>query len=154
MAPLNTRSGWVIPLMVILGARAIRTVRERQPTLEAAKAVPPACVKLCARVLPHGRQSPASGRPAGAGPPRRARTPGPDRLRHTGNQPAADMGVSTKNLMGRMGHDNERAALRYQHRSAKGDRIIADGLDALVREERDQDDKDDGEAAGTLVQVA
>ncbi|TMR32934.1 hypothetical protein [Actinomadura geliboluensis] len=64
------------------------------------------------------------------------------------------MGVSTKNLMGRMGHDNERAALRYQHRSAKGDRIITDGLDALVREERDQDDKDDGEAAGTLVQVA
>lgn len=53
------------------------------------------------------------------------------RLRHTGNQLAADMGVSTKNLMGRMGHDNERAALRYQHRSAKGDRIIADGLDAL-----------------------
>lgn len=64
------------------------------------------------------------------------------------------MGVSTKNLMARMGHAYERAALRYQHRSAKGDRIIADGLDALVREERDQDDKDDGEAAGTLVQVA
>ncbi|XVQ10718.1 hypothetical protein ACQP1W_50870 [Spirillospora sp. CA-255316] len=51
----------------------------------------------------------------------------------TGNQLAADMGVSTKNLMARMGHDNERAALRYQHRSAKGDRAIADGLDALVQ---------------------
>ncbi|MFD8558342.1 hypothetical protein ACFV1N_13770 [Streptosporangium canum] len=38
-----------------------------------------------------------------------------------------------------MGHDNEWAALRYQHRSAKGDRFIADGLDALVRAERDQD---------------
>lgn len=64
------------------------------------------------------------------------------------------MGVSTKNLMARMGHDNEWAALRYQHRSAKGDRIIADGPDALVREERDQDDEDDGGAAGTLVPVA
>ncbi|WP_433475861.1 hypothetical protein ACQPZP_01795 [Spirillospora sp. CA-142024] len=39
--------------------------------------------------------------------------------RHTGNQLAADMGVSTKNLMARMRHDNERAALRYQHKSAK-----------------------------------
>ncbi|MFC6880393.1 MULTISPECIES: tyrosine-type recombinase/integrase [Actinomadura] len=75
-------------------------------------------------------------------------------LRHTGNQLAADMGVSTKNLMARMGHDNERAALRYQHRSAKGDRVIADGLDALVRAERDQDDDEDGGAAGALVPVA
>jgi len=75
-------------------------------------------------------------------------------LRHTGNQLAADMGVSTKNLMARMGHDNERAALRYQHQSAKGDRIIADGLDALVRAERDQEDDGDGGASGTLVPVA
>ncbi|MEO3825914.1 site-specific integrase [Actinomadura sp. B10D3] len=75
-------------------------------------------------------------------------------LRHTGNQLAADMGVSTKNLMARMGHDNERAALRYQHRSAKGDRIIADGLDALVRAERDQDEGEDDGAGGTLVPVA
>ncbi|MFC5754723.1 tyrosine-type recombinase/integrase [Actinomadura rugatobispora] len=72
-------------------------------------------------------------------------------LRHTGNTLAADMGVSLKNLMARMGHDNERAALRYQHRSAKGDRAIADGLDALVQAERGQDD--DG-AAGALVPVA
>jgi hypothetical protein len=43
------------------------------------------------------------------------------------------MDVPTKNLMARTGHDKERAAPRYQHRSAKGDRIIADGLDALVR---------------------
>ncbi|MFF0520502.1 hypothetical protein ACFYTC_17455 [Actinomadura nitritigenes] len=54
-------------------------------------------------------------------------------LRHTGNHLAADMDVPTKNLMARRGHDKERAAPRYQHRSAKGDRIIADGLDALVR---------------------
>ncbi|MEV5570697.1 site-specific integrase [Spirillospora sp. NPDC052269] len=75
-------------------------------------------------------------------------------LRHTGNQLAADMGVSTKNLMARMGHDNERAALRYQHKSAKGDRAIADGLDALVQAEQGRDDDDDDGAAGVLVPVA
>ncbi|TDB90766.1 site-specific integrase [Actinomadura sp. KC216] len=72
-------------------------------------------------------------------------------LRHTGNQLAADMGVSTKNLMARMGHDNERAALRYQRKSAKGDRAIADGLDALVQAERGEDN---GGAAGARVPVA
>ncbi len=75
-------------------------------------------------------------------------------LRHTGNTLAADIGISTKNLMARMGHDNKRAALRYQHRSSKGDRLIADGLDALVRAEQGQDDEDDGGAAGKLMPVA
>jgi integrase len=74
-------------------------------------------------------------------------------LRHTGNTLAADMGVSLRNLMARMGHDNERAALRYQHRSAKGDRVIADGFDALVQAEQDRDDND-GDEAGGLVPVA
>ncbi|MFI0357448.1 tyrosine-type recombinase/integrase [Actinomadura sp. 9N407] len=76
-------------------------------------------------------------------------------LRHTGNTLAADMGVSLRNLMARMGHDNERAALRYQHQSSNADRTIANGLDALVRAERqdDQDEGDDG-AAGVLVPVA
>ncbi|MBB4772022.1 hypothetical protein F4557_000440 [Actinomadura catellatispora] len=32
--------------------------------------------------------------------------------------------------------------------------MIADGLDALVREERDQDDEGDDGAAGALVPVA
>jgi hypothetical protein len=64
------------------------------------------------------------------------------------------MGVSTKNLMARTGHDNKWAALHYQHRSANGDHIIADGLDALVRAERDQDDDEDRGAAGALVPVA
>ncbi|WP_433465923.1 tyrosine-type recombinase/integrase [Spirillospora sp. CA-128828] len=76
-------------------------------------------------------------------------------LRHTGNTLAADMGVSLRNLMARMGHDNERAALRYQHRSNNADRAIADGFDALMEAERkqDEDEGDDG-AAGTLVPVA
>ena len=73
-------------------------------------------------------------------------------LRHTGNTLAADMGVSLRNLMARMGHDNERAALIYQHKSATADRKIADGLDALLRASRDQgqagEDGGDG-AAGS-----
>jgi integrase len=72
-------------------------------------------------------------------------------LRHTGNTLAADMGISTKNLMARMGHDNERAALRYQHKSSKADRVIADGLDALVQAEHGHDE-DDG-PAGKLAPV-
>ena len=57
-------------------------------------------------------------------------------LRHTGNTLAADMGVSLRNLMARMGHDNERAALIYQHKSSPADRQIADGLDATQRKPR------------------
>jgi chemotaxis response regulator CheB len=48
------------------------------------------------------------------------------------------MGVSLRNLMARMGHDNEQAALIYQHKSSTADRQIADGLDALLRASRDQ----------------
>jgi integrase len=79
-------------------------------------------------------------------------------LRHTGNTLAADMGVSTKSLMARMGHDNERAALIYQHASDKADRKIADGLNLLLESERgmvdEQDSDDDDGAAGALVPVA
>jgi hypothetical protein len=42
--------------------------------------------------------------------------------------------------MARMGHDNERAALIYQHKSSTADRQIADGLDTLLRASRDQRD--------------
>ena len=41
-------------------------------------------------------------------------------LRHTGNTFAADTGVSLRNLMARMGHDSERAALIYQHQVQRG----------------------------------
>ncbi|MFD0856550.1 tyrosine-type recombinase/integrase, partial [Actinomadura adrarensis] len=74
-------------------------------------------------------------------------------LRHTGNTLAADSGVSLRNLMARMGHDNERAALIYQHRSSTADRMIADNLDALVRAQQQDDDEDDDGAAGVLVPV-
>jgi hypothetical protein len=72
-------------------------------------------------------------------------------LRHTGNTLAADLRVSTRNLMARVGHDNERAALRYQHQSSKADRAIADGLEALLQAERATDDEDGDEGAGGVL---
>jgi integrase len=36
-------------------------------------------------------------------------------LRHTGNQLSANAGANPKELMARMGHDSERAALVYLH---------------------------------------
>jgi hypothetical protein len=56
--------------------------------------------------------------------------------------------------MARMGHDNERAALIYQHASNKADRKVAEGLDALVREARPDDDEDDDGSARLLVPPA
>jgi hypothetical protein len=50
-----------------------------------------------------------------------------------------------------MSHDNTPAALRYQHRSADGDRAIADGLDTLVQAEHGQDDE--GAHGGVPVPV-
>jgi integrase len=35
-------------------------------------------------------------------------------LRHTGNQFAANSGAGLRDLMARMGHDSERAAMVYQ----------------------------------------
>jgi integrase len=69
-------------------------------------------------------------------------------LRHTGNTLAADMDVSLRNLMARMGHDNERAALIYQHASNQADRKIAEGLNALVESSRGSDDGDDPDDDG------
>jgi integrase len=78
-------------------------------------------------------------------------------LRYTGNTLAADMGVSLRNLMARMGHDNERAALIRQHslshthRTATADRQIADGLDALLLAARPQRDGPDDATAHARV---
>lgn len=57
-------------------------------------------------------------------------------LRHTGNMLAASVaGVSTKDLMQRMGHDSMRAALIYQHASAEADMRVSEGLSTRIREE-------------------
>ena len=72
-------------------------------------------------------------------------------LRHTGNQFAANSGAALKDLMTRMGHDSERAALIYQHEARGADQRITDAIDSHVQAERDQADDDDDGPAGALV---
>jgi integrase len=72
-------------------------------------------------------------------------------LRHTGNQFAANSGAGLRDLMARMGHDSERAAMIYQHEARGADKAITDAIDAHVDDERDQDDDGDDGPAGVLV---
>ena len=71
-------------------------------------------------------------------------------LRHTGNQFAANSGARIRDLMARMGHDSERAAMIYQHKARGADKAITDAIDAHVDDERRDDDGDDG-TAGALA---
>jgi integrase len=89
-------------------------------------------------------------------------------LRHTGNTIASKTGASLRDLMARMGHDNPRAAMIYQHASSEADQAIADavsaGVEALREKQRKEreatqtkvaqepDEGDDG-AAGTPAKV-
>lgn len=57
-------------------------------------------------------------------------------LRHTGNTMASTSGASLRDLMARMGHDNIRAALIYQHTTHGRDRSIADALGPTDRRGR------------------
>jgi integrase len=66
-------------------------------------------------------------------------------LRHTGNTFAAASGVGIKDLMARMGHDSERAAMIYQHQARGADRAITSAIDSHVEAERGRRwDDDDG----------
>jgi integrase len=56
-------------------------------------------------------------------------------LRHTGNHLAARSGVGLRDLMARMGHDSERAALIYEHQALGADRAITGAIDAHVESE-------------------
>jgi integrase len=71
-------------------------------------------------------------------------------LRHTGNTFAATGGAGIKDLMARMGHDSERAAMIYQHEARGADQTITSAIDAHIAAEHDQDEDDDGQA-GALV---
>ncbi|MPY79186.1 MAG: tyrosine-type recombinase/integrase, partial [Actinophytocola sp.] len=62
-------------------------------------------------------------------------------LRHAGNIWASKAGMSTKDLMARMGHDDMRAALIYQRATSDADERIADSLSRLVDEHRAKDEK-------------
>ena len=72
-------------------------------------------------------------------------------LRHTGNTFAAATGAALKDLMARMGHDSERAAMIYQHEARGADAAITGGIDAHVQAERGEDDDGDDGPAGVLV---
>ena len=69
-------------------------------------------------------------------------------LRHTGNQFAANSGAGLRDLMARMGHDSERAAMIYQHEARGADKAITDAIDKHVGDERGQDDEGEDGPAG------
>ena len=56
-------------------------------------------------------------------------------LRHTGNQFTANAGANTRELMERMGHDSERAALIYLHSSDERQRALAEAVANAARSE-------------------
>jgi integrase len=55
-------------------------------------------------------------------------------LRHAAATLAASTGASTKDLMARMGHASQAAAIRYQHATQAQQKAIASRLDALLAE--------------------
>jgi len=56
-------------------------------------------------------------------------------LRHAGNQLTANGGANLKELLARMGHNSERAALIYLHSSAERQRSLADAVGDGARAE-------------------
>ena len=72
-------------------------------------------------------------------------------LRHTGNQFAAQSGAGLRDLMARMGHDSERAAMIYQHQARGADTAITNAIDTHVQAEHTR--RGDGEDGPTGVLV-
>ena len=71
-------------------------------------------------------------------------------LRYTGNTFAASSDAGLQDLMARMGHDSERAAMIYQHEARGADQASTDAIDTHVQAEQLGDDDDHG-AAGALA---
>jgi integrase len=65
-------------------------------------------------------------------------------LRHTGNHVAATSGAGLRDLMARMGHDSERAAMIYQHAARGAAQVITGAIDAPIEAEQRDDQADDG----------
>ena len=72
-------------------------------------------------------------------------------LRYTGNTLAARSGVSTRDLMTRMGHDSVRAAIIYQHATTEADARIAGSLDADIAGAVDGGQVDGDEGGGVVL---
>jgi hypothetical protein len=56
-------------------------------------------------------------------------------LRHTGNQLVANAGANPRELMARMGHDSERAAVIYLHSPRERQRALAYAVGEAARGE-------------------
>jgi integrase len=67
-------------------------------------------------------------------------------LRHTGNAWAATSGAGLRDLMARMGHDSERAAIIYQHQARGADSVITRAIDVHA----DAELRRDGGSPGDL----
>jgi integrase len=74
-------------------------------------------------------------------------------LRHTGNQFAANSGAGLKDLMARMGHDSEWAAMIYQHKARGADQTITNAIDTHVEREHGNGEEEEDGSAGALVPV-
>jgi integrase len=72
-------------------------------------------------------------------------------LRHTGNQFAAQSGPGLRDLMARMGHDSERAAMIYQHEARGADQLITNAIDAHVQGEQGKARRGRGRRCQVLV---
>jgi integrase len=72
-------------------------------------------------------------------------------LRHTGNHLAAKSGAGLRDLMARMGHDSERAAMIYQHEAQGADQAITKAIDAHIEAQQHADGDDDDGTARVLV---
>jgi integrase len=72
-------------------------------------------------------------------------------LRHTWNRFAANSGAGLRDLMARMGHDSERAAMVYQHVARGADQVITSAIDTHVQGEKHGDGGGEDGAAGVLV---
>jgi len=70
-------------------------------------------------------------------------------LRHTGNQLTANAGANPRELMARMGHDSERAALIYLHSSRERQRAPADAVGEAARAELARSESREAELEGT-----
>jgi hypothetical protein len=54
-------------------------------------------------------------------------------------------GAGLRDLMARMGHDSERAAMIYQHEARGADQLITSAIDAHVQSEQHKDGDGPGE---------
>jgi hypothetical protein len=63
----------------------------------------------------------------------------------------ATSGPGLRDLMVRMGHDSERAAIIYQHAARGADQAIAEAMDAHVEAQQADGERGDDGASGVPV---